>query len=114
MIIIDKDYAYICSPYKATMCTSVKEHIEHAQKACRVTYELGYIPIAPHLYFPQFMNDNNLVEREKCLTMGIELMKKSKVVFVFLYPGEAPSEGMKREIDTAIDLDIQVCFKEVN
>lgn len=50
---------YICSPYAG----ETENNIKAAQKYSRFAVDKGYIPVAPHLLFPQFMNDANPAER---------------------------------------------------
>ena len=58
----------------------------------------GYIPIAPHLLFPQFLNDNNSQERQLGLFFGNVLMSKYLELWVF---GDRISVGMEDEISRA-------------
>ena len=58
----------------------------------------GFIPIAPHLLFPQFMNDTDPQERELGLFFGNTLMSKCSEVWVF---GSFISPGMQAEIKRA-------------
>ena len=44
---------FICSPYAG----DITHNVENARRYCRFAVAKGYIPIAPHLLFPQFMND---------------------------------------------------------
>jgi len=45
-----KERVYICSPYSGnTQSNTVK-----ARLYCRLAYDQGFVPIAPHLYYPQF------------------------------------------------------------
>lgn len=44
---------YICSPLAGDM---VKNQ-ENARTYCRFAVDAGCVPIAPHIYFTQFMND---------------------------------------------------------
>ena len=60
--------------------------------------EAGYIPIAPHLLFPQFLNDSDPKERELGLFFGNALLSKCVEMFVF---GSRISEGMEAEIKRA-------------
>ena len=53
----------------------------------------GRIPIAPHLYFPQFLSE--IDERGKAMLMNFELMKLCGEIWVF---GERITEGMEAEI----------------
>ena len=51
---------YICSPYSG----DVAGNVENARRYSRFTFEQGYIPIAPHLLFTQFLDDSDPMERE--------------------------------------------------
>lgn len=85
---------YICSPFSG----DVAGNIANARKYSRFVVEQGYIPIAPHLLFPQFLNDNDLMEREMGLHFGNVLMSHCSEVWVF---GEHISSGMNAEISRA-------------
>lgn len=85
---------YICSPYAG----DAESNIKAAQKYGRFAVSKGYIPIAPHLLFPQFMNDANPTERKLGLFFGNALMSKCSEVWVF---GERISAGMESEIKRA-------------
>lgn len=58
----------------------------------------GFIPLAPHLLFPQFLDDEDKEEREIGITYGLYLLKKCNAIWVF---GGKLSEGMLREIKWA-------------
>ena len=58
----------------------------------------GYIPIAPHLYFPQFLDDNDQYERIKGIKMGVELMKECDRMWII---GTTITNGMEYEINEA-------------
>ena len=85
---------YICSPYAG----EVEKNVEAAQKYSRFAVDKGYIPIAPHLLFPQFLNDRNPKERQLGLFFGNALMSKCSEVWVF---GSRISAGMEAEINRA-------------
>ena len=87
---------FICSPYAG----DVAHNTENALNYCRMAYERGFLPIAPHLYFPRFLNDNDPEEREDGLFMGRVMLTKCAEMWVF---GETVSSGMKREIEKAED-----------
>ena len=59
---------------------------------------MGNIPFAPHLLFPQFLDDSDPKERELGLFFGVALMSKCAEVWVF---GETISAGMAKEIEKA-------------
>lgn len=54
---------YVCSPFSGDVAVNTV----NARKFSRFAVEQGYIPIAPHLLFPQFLNDNDLTERWDCI-----------------------------------------------
>ena len=85
---------YICSPFSG----NVEENVENARRYCRFAVDKGYIPIAPHLLFPQFLDDNDMIEREMGIHFGNVLMSHCAEVWVF---GEYMSSGMSAEIDRA-------------
>ena len=58
----------------------------------------GYIPIAPHIYFTQFMNDDSRKERDLALFMDIVLLTKCAELWVF---GNKVTSGMSIEIAKA-------------
>ena len=51
---------YICSPYSG----DIEKNVNAARGYSRFAVDKGFIPIAPHLLFPQFMNDTDPQERE--------------------------------------------------
>jgi len=85
---------YICSPYSG----DVTGNIEKARKYCRFAVDKGYIPIAPHLFYPQFLDDGNPDERNLGMFFGNVLMSKCAEVWVC---GDTVSKGMAAEIERA-------------
>ncbi len=89
-----KPIVYVCSPYAG----DIENNTANARRFCRFAVDSGSIPIAPHLFFPQFMDDSNEHERELSMFMNIALMSKCAEVWVF---GEHISKGMAAEIRIA-------------
>lgn len=85
---------YICSP----LSSDVSGNTERARKFCRFALEKGQIPLAPHLMFPQFVNDDDPTERELAIFMDVILLGKCDELWVF---GDTISEGMAIEIAVA-------------
>ena len=85
---------YICSPFAG----DVETNVEAARRYSRFAVDSGYLPVAPHLLFPQFMNDNDPKERDLAMFFGNVLMSKCAELWVF---GETISPGMTAEIDRA-------------
>ena len=95
-----KPLVYICSPYSG----DIETNILRTQRYCRFAVGKGYIPLAPHLHFPQFMDDGDKEERELALRFALILLCKCEELWVFsdsTRAGLAVSEGMEREIAKA-------------
>lgn len=83
---------YICSPYSG----GIERNTYQARAYSRFSVAKHAIPIAPHLLYPQFMDEDT--EREFSLFMCIVLLGKCDEVWVF---GDTVSEGMAAEIARA-------------
>ena len=85
---------FICSPYAG----DIPANTEAARRYSRFAVNAGRLPIAPHLLFPQFLNDADPNERELGLFFGNALMSKCSEVWVF---GSRVSPGMQTIIKRA-------------
>ena len=83
---------YICSPYAG----EIEKNTYRARAFSRFAVEKKYIPLAPHLLCPQYIDEET--ERWLGLKMGIVFMGKCEEVWVF---GDVISEGMAEEIERA-------------
>lgn len=85
-------FIYICSPYR----DNPRVNVMRARNYGKFAVSKGKIPLAPHLYFPQFMSD--VTERDTAMQMNFELLKLCDEVWVF---GDKITEGMAAEISRA-------------
>ena len=85
---------YVCSPFAG----DIERNIANARRYCRFAVDSGSIPLAPHLLFPQFMDDSNEHDHGLAMVMNMALMSKCAEVWVF---GEHISKGMAAEIRKA-------------
>ena len=85
---------YIASPFAG----DPERNTERARGYCRLAVSKGYIPLAPHLLYPQFMDDDDRETRELAIFFALVLLGKCDEIWVF---GERRSEGMEREIAKA-------------
>ena len=95
---------FICSPFRGDMEGNARK----AAAYCRMACEQGFLPVAPHLLFPQFLNEGIEEERQLGIAMGMELLALCDEVWVF---GEA-TEGMAAEIAYATEQGKEIIFKE--
>lgn len=98
---------YICSPLKAYENNSMEQNIEKAKSYCRYAISKNVMPICPHVYFTQFMDDNVESERAVCLEYGKQLLFLCSELWVF---GEFISSGMQGEIEFAKEKNITVKY----
>ena len=85
---------YICSPFSG----DTEANLENARRYSRFAVDQGYLPITPHLMFPQFMDDSIEAERNLALRMNIILLTKCAELWAF---GDRISKGMSIEIARA-------------
>ena len=83
---------YICSPFAGDEV----ENMARARVYSRFAMLKGYIPVAPHIYFPQFCFESD--ERESVMKMNMVFLGKCHEVWVF---GDNITAGMKAEIEMA-------------
>lgn len=84
---------YIASPYSG----DAERNTERARGYCRFAISKGYIPLAPHLHYPQFMDDGDEEERKLGLFFALVLLGKCSELWVF----NKISAGMSKEIEKA-------------
>ena len=96
----ERKKVFICSPFRGDMEGNARK----AAGYCRTAWKKGVLPVAPHLLFPQFLNEGI----EAGLAMGLELLLCCDEVWVF---GEA-TEGMASEIAFAVEQGIEIRFME--
>ena len=103
---------YICSPYAG----DIENNVMNAKVYSRFAVENNAIPVAPHLLYPQFMDDGNDAEREMAMHINYVLLGKCTELWVF---GGVVSRGMAREINVAKKRRMKIrwfdhAMKEVN
>ena len=96
---MNRPLIFICSPYRG----DVEPNIQNARRYCRHVYEHVGIPLAPHLLFTQFLNDDDSTERRAGLCLGVEMLKRCDELWAF---GQ-PTEGMALEIQEAMRLGVR-------
>lgn len=71
--------AYICSPCRG----DYEKNIIKAQEYCREAMNDGLLPLAPHVYFTQFVDDSNPEERKLGLRCGLRLLRYCQLIRVY-------------------------------
>lgn len=95
---------YVCSALRG----DIQENIEKACNYCEyVVRKCGAIPIAPHIYFTQFLNDDIPSDRIFGLQAGLQLLEECDELWCI---GEKVTQGMELEIVAAKKLGIPVRY----
>jgi hypothetical protein len=93
---------YICSPFAGDPVRNT----ERARQYCRFAVSQGAIPFAPHLLYPQFMDEADPKQRALGLFFGKVWLGKCDALWCF----GAASEGMKQELGKARRRGISIRF----
>ena len=93
---------FICSPYTGDY---IRNTIQ-AHKYCGFATDMGYLPIAPHIYFTTFLSDTIPIDRRAGMEMGLQLLEICEEVWVFGI--DNPSAGMAAEILRAAELGMPI------
>ncbi|MBN2795121.1 MAG: DUF4406 domain-containing protein [Clostridia bacterium] len=92
---------FVCSPYRG----DVEKNTKRAAQVARILCECGYMPVVPHLYFPNYLREEDQHERIRGIELGIELMKECDKIWLL---GPEITSGMEYELEAAKELKIPV------
>lgn len=94
---------YVASPYAG----DVEKNIAFAKRACRYVMEQGHAFFAPHLLYPQILDDTDPEERKAGMKFGIRILEICDELWVC---GDRISTGMEMEIELAKQLGIPIRY----
>lgn len=94
---------FICSPFAGDMEGNTKRAREYS----RFAVSKDCIPIAPHLLFPQFLEETDPAGRELGISFGLVLQSMCREMWVF---GDTVSKGMAVEIEKAGERGIPIRY----
>jgi hypothetical protein len=86
---------FICSRYTGDVARNTRV----AAALCLMAIARGYAPFAPHLLYPQFLNDSDPEKRALGIALGLIFMEACDEVWV--YTGNGVSDGMEIELKHA-------------
>ena len=84
-----KPLVFICSPFAG----NIERNTRRARNFCRFAVSENCIPIAPHLLFPQFMEESDPQQRRLGIFFGLVLQSKCKEVWVWKPVSRRSPEG---------------------
>ena len=92
---------FICSPFAG----DTERNINRARGYCRFAVSEGFMPLAPHLLLPQFLDDDDPEQRALGMRCGLELLRICSEAWIF---GDHISRGMEQEIAEARRLGLPI------
>lgn len=96
---------YIISRYQAPTERGREFNRQVARYFCKQIINEGKAPVAPHLFYTQFLDDDLELERMTGLAMGIFELRQAQEFLLVVIDGII-SEGMRREIEEVSRLGI--------
>ena len=96
---------YIISRYKAETEEQLEFNRNVARHFCKQVINEGKKPVAPHLYYTQFLDEDNPQERELGLFLGITELHEAQEYLLVVIDGVI-SEGMEKELNTIAHIEI--------
>ena len=94
---------YVCSPYSG----ETQFNTRRARGYSLFVVSKGHVPLAPHLLFPQFLDEEDKEQRELGLSYALFLLQKCNAIWVF---GSKVTDGMSREIIEAKKRNIPIKY----
>ena len=90
----EKPVVYLASPYRG----AIKQNEAFARLAMTYAIRSGAVPVAPHLFYPQVLNEHKMEDRALGMKLGLELLKRCDELWLC---GDEQSSGMTLEEKTA-------------
>lgn len=95
---------FISSPYRpesddpAEQSREILRNIKLAKIGCKIAVDLGCAPFAPHLLYPQFLNERDPEMRKAGMKIGLQFLNFCDEMWVL---GRKITDGMAEEIAAA-------------
>jgi len=86
---------FVCSPYNG----DIEKNTANARDICKLAVERGCAPFAPHLIYPQFLDENDERQRAQAIRLGLRFLECCDEIWVDV--SKPTSIGMVEEIRTA-------------
>ena len=107
----DQKHVYICSPFRPVSTDPILraneliDNLKLAKDACTFAALRGCDPVAPHLFYPQFLDDNDPTERALGMELGLKALRSCDELWIIT---PRISSGMSAEIKEAQKCGIPV------
>ena len=92
--------------YQSWWHETFEKNLRKAREYCRIVVNAGHRPMAPHLLFPQFLDEKIPEHRALGIALGIEELKTCDQLWYW----DQPSAGMIQEIEFCVKNNIEVVW----
>ena len=99
----DRKLIFICSPFSGDTETNAA----NARRYCKHVLDHGAVPFAPHLYFPQLLDESNEEDRKTGFGAGLVILAECDELWAF---GDAITDDMRLELEVADKLSMPMRF----
>lgn len=99
------DKRYIVSRYRADRQRDIEFNLKVARYFCQQTVLEDKIPVAPHIYYTQFLDDAFEDDRSKGIELGLKALQECQEALVIVIDGVI-SQGMRREMEEIYRLEM--------
>ena len=96
---------FVCSPFGGKQV-----NIDRAKEYCKFVLSKDAAPFAPHLLFPQMLDDSKEEDRRKGIACGLEYLSMCDEIWIFIPEGEQLSDGMKMETIAASRANVLIDY----
>lgn len=103
--VLQRPRIFGCSPYAPRASFTVTDHVHWAQALARYIFETGGFPVLAQLYAPQWLWDEDPMEREAGLEWSRSLLTTVSAMLVLHLP---LSTGMAGEVSWACSLGLPI------
>jgi len=102
----------VCSPYRASDPRQGHRNRLYARLALRHSIFMGELPHAPHVEYPEVLDDNHPSERERGMHLSLDFLHRAERIAI--YGDLGISDGMAREIRTARVMQKEILYRSIH
>lgn len=99
------DKVYVISRFRANEYKQQEFNKAVARYFCRQIVNEGKVPVAPHIFYTQFLDDSYPEDRERGTKLGIWELRNAQEFMLVIIDGVI-SEGMRNEIEEVSRLEL--------
>jgi len=100
----------VCSPYAGQVPGETEVNVMVARRLCAEVLSAGHAPFAPHLLYPQMLNDRDHTQRANGIAAGQAFLMVCDEVWCWSMDGGFVSAGMYADLRVAMKLGKPILY----